>query len=95
MKHTALSICHEILQEYSCGCYICGERYDEVHHFPKRRKAFDIPEILYVTLFPLCKKCHMSDPNMYDGKYHSIATAGQSVLSRIHIERCNARGLYL
>jgi hypothetical protein len=59
MKQSHISIAHEIATEYNLPCYVCGQRYQELHHWPKRQHK--LPEILYLTLWPVCAECHKEE----------------------------------
>jgi hypothetical protein len=59
-KHTAISIAHEMCIEYDIGCVVCGDTDIEMHHYPTKgqMKKRKLSEILFVTIFPMCRECH-------------------------------------
>jgi hypothetical protein len=98
---TAMQIAHEIAQEYNLPCYITGARYAEIHHWPKKQHKKWVPEILYVTLFPLSAQAHDLDGGHISKTtlLHAAPTypdaATQIEIAREHVNRCNKRGIRL
>jgi hypothetical protein len=97
-KHTAMSIAHELCREYNIGCVVCGDTDIEMHHYPsigkmgKRR----LSEILFVTIFPLCQKCHTEFHIQGEHKHElksCIRIIKKSNIMREHINRIVARNV--
>ena len=93
---TVISIAHEICQQNGAKCVICGKPYDEIHHYPKRKKRGGAPGILYITLWPLDKECHAKDPNLIDNKVSRkyLPTVDELEIAKEHVRRCVARNVY-
>ena len=94
MKTTAIAIAHEICREIDACCVMCGETFTEIHHSPKRHKRGAAPEVLYITLWPVCKKCHSRDPVIDIGLSLQIESGEMWGNAMEHIARCVARNVY-
>jgi len=96
-KHTAMSIAHEICDEYNIGCVICGDRPIQLHHLPSKGelKGQHLCEILYVTVFSLCTKCHANyhKGNISEKSIRMILVNNRHTITFEHIDRIVARNV--